>query len=641
MDEARLQTGKNAPARRGRWTWRNAQQVTNPGSPKIEEAARIGLQARGCAVIYFCENVAVHAWLKQELIRRGVPAERIAVLNAETAPTPQHRQTIAEKFNGISPVLDAAGRVVQEGTPPEFDYVIANSVAYEGIDLQVRTCQVIHLDLPWEPATLQQRNGRAVRQGNTQSVIGITYLLSDRSLDAVRLSMITGKLNWMKDVLESAERETNNPAAQSELSGEEMVLFLARDPEEAKAAIEAQKALLEEEKFKRVRAQAWTALRGLASRTSVMARIVDAAEKKALEGEVAALVDRVRQIPTMVWPWSFLVPHVQAGRQMLWNSTGGEEWVLLEDSFVVPGADGAQAFATGRVIGDSHIGVRSFGGTTFKKYSREQIQTTFGQLSAESVEQGPSRWNREEDEKGASAALEAALQLPSGSWADVDPGPAPESWRDLLIERWWARILAAVRQLGAALEFDVPVNSGSTLKLVKAAELTETDLAAVMPFSIEHWKTFVTAATEAGIRFSDLNETSLGWWGRPFPRGILRQKTDYAEITVMSSDGPVSVKPLRVEGSLALNISINQGHDDPDGVRYTVTHIPSGRAVISGLKSEQAGEAALRYVNAQPIDWSAQHPEFSKLPGNFRATLLFIRDSAEVPTDAQIRKFGL
>ncbi len=45
------------------------------------------------------------------------------------------------------------------------------TTAYEGIDLQVRTCQVIHLDLPWEPATLQQRNGRAVRQGNNQAVI--------------------------------------------------------------------------------------------------------------------------------------------------------------------------------------------------------------------------------------------------------------------------------------------------------------------------------------------------------------------------------------------------------------------------------------------------------------------------------------
>ncbi|MFY0531504.1 helicase-related protein [Nannocystis pusilla] len=49
--------------------------------------------------------------------------------------------------------------------------VIANSVAYEGIDLQRRTCMIHHIDLPWTPADLQQRNGRAVRQGNKQRVV--------------------------------------------------------------------------------------------------------------------------------------------------------------------------------------------------------------------------------------------------------------------------------------------------------------------------------------------------------------------------------------------------------------------------------------------------------------------------------------
>ena len=38
------------------------------------------------------------------------------------------------------------------------------------------------MDLPWEPATLQQRNGRAVRQGNTQAVIGIKYIMSARKM---------------------------------------------------------------------------------------------------------------------------------------------------------------------------------------------------------------------------------------------------------------------------------------------------------------------------------------------------------------------------------------------------------------------------------------------------------------------------
>ena len=86
-----------------------------------------------------------------------------------------------------------------------------------------------HGDLPWEPATLQQRNGRAVRQGNTQAVIGIHHYISQGSIDLARLTIILGKLTWMKDIFGGAERETkNNPAAGSELSQDELVAFCTR-----------------------------------------------------------------------------------------------------------------------------------------------------------------------------------------------------------------------------------------------------------------------------------------------------------------------------------------------------------------------------------------------------------------------------
>ncbi|MFY0531708.1 helicase-related protein [Nannocystis pusilla] len=75
--------------------------------------------------------------------------------------------------------------------------VIANSVAYEGIDLQVRTCTIHHLDLPWTPADLEQRNGRAVRQGNTLGTVQIYYYFADGSTDGYRFSLIDGKAGWL------------------------------------------------------------------------------------------------------------------------------------------------------------------------------------------------------------------------------------------------------------------------------------------------------------------------------------------------------------------------------------------------------------------------------------------------------------
>ena len=79
------------------------------------------------------------------------------------------------------------------------------------MNLQTRTCSIFHGDLPYEPATLQQRNGRGQRQGNRYDVIDIYYILSKRSSDMARFQLIAGKREWMAAIIESAASETNNP----------------------------------------------------------------------------------------------------------------------------------------------------------------------------------------------------------------------------------------------------------------------------------------------------------------------------------------------------------------------------------------------------------------------------------------------
>jgi hypothetical protein len=112
----------------------------------------------------------------------------------ETAPADRIR--IAREFNGLSsepPAPGTCARPSDTTTTPKYDVVIANSVAYEGIDLQVRTCTIHHLDLPWTPADLEQRNGRGVRQGNTLGTVNIFYYFADGSTDGYRFSLIDGK----------------------------------------------------------------------------------------------------------------------------------------------------------------------------------------------------------------------------------------------------------------------------------------------------------------------------------------------------------------------------------------------------------------------------------------------------------------
>jgi len=104
-------------------------------SPKFQAVAeRIAAQP-GCGHIVFCEPVACHAWIRAVLIEYGIPEERIAVMNAVSTDT-NSRIRIADAFNGDE----------EAGVEASYDVLIANSVAYEGVDLQVRTCAIHHVD---------------------------------------------------------------------------------------------------------------------------------------------------------------------------------------------------------------------------------------------------------------------------------------------------------------------------------------------------------------------------------------------------------------------------------------------------------------------------------------------------------------
>jgi hypothetical protein len=125
--------------------------------------------------------------------------------SADPAPwPPSHRDPPVQGSEALEGLAARAGLPV----------MIANAVVYEGIDLQTRTCAIHHMDLPWKPATLQQRNGRGVRQGNTLSTIEINYYFARRSQDGLRFNLIQGKRGWMVELIESQVRAVNDPGTQ-------------------------------------------------------------------------------------------------------------------------------------------------------------------------------------------------------------------------------------------------------------------------------------------------------------------------------------------------------------------------------------------------------------------------------------------
>jgi SNF2 family DNA or RNA helicase len=140
-------------------------------SPKYKACAEVVAKnmAEGGQVV-FSDSVESHERFVAALVAAGVPRKQIGVLNAKAAKSAVDRQKIADAFN--------AGKlkVVVGNTP----------VMGEGINLQIGTTDIHHLDVPWEPASIQQRNGRGLRQGNTSAAVRIHTYLAAQSFDGYR-----------------------------------------------------------------------------------------------------------------------------------------------------------------------------------------------------------------------------------------------------------------------------------------------------------------------------------------------------------------------------------------------------------------------------------------------------------------------
>ena len=131
---------------------------------------------------------------------------RIAVLNSTAAKDKDAQRAIADGFNGQwKKVADAQGKTTWEcAEEPAYTVLIANKVAYEGVDLQKRTCALHHASLPWIPGEYHQKNGRAVRQGNRFDRVDIYVYLAEGTTDYYKLQRMEGRKAWIDTALEGS-----------------------------------------------------------------------------------------------------------------------------------------------------------------------------------------------------------------------------------------------------------------------------------------------------------------------------------------------------------------------------------------------------------------------------------------------------
>ncbi|EFY02709.1 SNF2 family protein [Streptococcus dysgalactiae subsp. dysgalactiae] len=111
------------------------------------------------------EGFDVYNELKALLVDRGIPKEQIAFV---------HDANTDEKKNSLS-------RKVNSG---EVRILIASTEkGGTGLNVQSRMKAVHHLDVPWRPSDIVQRNGRLIRQGNMHNEVDIYHYITKGSFD--------------------------------------------------------------------------------------------------------------------------------------------------------------------------------------------------------------------------------------------------------------------------------------------------------------------------------------------------------------------------------------------------------------------------------------------------------------------------
>ncbi|MEQ8849016.1 DISARM system SNF2-like helicase DrmD [Botrimarina sp.] len=135
----------------------------------LDESLKTDGQPNDARVILFTEYRATHSWLMQILATSGWGGERLMALHGGTDP--EEREKIKAAFQthpSISPVR----------------ILLATDAASEGIDLQNYCNYLIHIEIPWNPNVMEQRNGRIDRHGQKQKKVFVWHPVGAGTVDS-------------------------------------------------------------------------------------------------------------------------------------------------------------------------------------------------------------------------------------------------------------------------------------------------------------------------------------------------------------------------------------------------------------------------------------------------------------------------
>lgn len=123
--------------------------------------------------------------IRNKLIARGIPKEQIAYIH--DANTDAKKATLFAKMR--------AGKVrILMGSTKKMG---------AGTNVQTKLIALHHLDVPWRPSDIEQREGRILRQGNENPTVQIYRYATEGSFDAYSWQLIEQKQKFISQIMTS------------------------------------------------------------------------------------------------------------------------------------------------------------------------------------------------------------------------------------------------------------------------------------------------------------------------------------------------------------------------------------------------------------------------------------------------------
>ncbi|MCL2641838.1 MAG: hypothetical protein FWD53_13390, partial [Phycisphaerales bacterium] len=145
------------------------------------------------------ERFNVFRDIKAKLVALGVPADQIADIH--------DHDSNAKKVLLFDRVNRGEVRIIMGGTEK----------LGTGVNIQAKLKTLHHIDAPWRPSDMEQREGRMIRQGNENTSVEILRYGVDRSFDANAYQRLDTKARFVQSIMNgtNTQREAEDAGAEA------------------------------------------------------------------------------------------------------------------------------------------------------------------------------------------------------------------------------------------------------------------------------------------------------------------------------------------------------------------------------------------------------------------------------------------